>query len=1236
MGERKGGAWWRRRGSQDHHGLGRDNKPVEVDAEVIDDGDEEPELNRRVRGLVISRRAALALPAVVAGLGLGSLLAAPTLAYADDRKMAVFDQWVESLKSEGDSAIQKSEYKVDSQMSNGQFHCHVRTSLYNKGTDDPVQWITIKDFYDNGTWVKQIGKDWRDVPKYKTQWQETDFWVSGGGLHHITSTETFFRVGTGIQAGWDFWIYIPYTGKIGVEVWPIYQGNYSTPIAYNKISPKSHPGRFITYSSAHEVGNLNVRFRDAWNPDQVSWYPWWAVSSWEDYGSSYPGQLWFNRPAPAASSFCLLPFGMPQMGLNFDWGSPDWTQLNTRLWSRWNYDGAQQWHLDKVDNGYFRLWPNVRYPDSNSNVPAWGTNTALDLNNNTANNGEIIHVLNWRNNDAQKWTIRPFRFTPKGEIEELKDWPKKWTRPVGRCVVGLYRDAACRQEISRITIPGTQSEIHCGGYFEPHVFSELDHAYYVKMIEAPEHFEIDGKAHPVAINENVDNLNIAMISLLPKKYRARFWRLKIGDAANGGKVGPDLYAWAGEGVKPPANPSRTGYTFNGWAPNKGWEALWKDMDFLAIWVPIPYKVTFRDGLKNRDITTKTFHFGQTVNKSDYPTPPNHENEGYRVNRWDKDAPFTMPAKNLVITVSYIRMYKVTYHVDGAVWKTVSRIDTGTTYKIPGEYLGQAKKPNCTPGIDGWYLDQARKQKAGSSVKVTKDIDLWAVNRATVRWYKGYGNANNGLGDYISGESVLYGHSAKAIANPAREGYSFTGWTPNKGWENVKRDVSIKANWRINKYKVTWRDGVTGKVYKTGEYNYDSVIPAKEYPNTDEHEGYRKDKWDKSWGFHMPAHNVVITMNYVRIYNVFYWVDGVRQDDLTDSRIDTGTDFTIPADKAKRAFKSGCKRFDGWYSDKARRNRVTRFKVTGDVNVYGVNKVEVTYKVVERDKIVTIHTVEKNWRDTITSTDGDTGTALQKAKDKYTSKVIEYADKWSTDKNGDHTFTRVTVGGNTSIYLRLNYSTVRWFCDGTDAAHMVDIYNQVPRGTWVGPDYGNSAARLARAKKPNCTPGWRGWYLDSDAPSLHPELSAGRATTFASRASDAKFVGKYLDVPVLNLYSANIATVSFARAAGSEPVPERDVEYYKRPSEDPANKITGSLSIPSSVIRRVDSTLPFKAYVTAYKPLGDGRWRTYKPDAWHANADCSDAKKTATTVVRDATFYAMWREVTTDGVVDNRA
>lgn len=293
---------------------------------------------------------------------------------------------------------------------------------------------------------------------------------------------------------------------------------------------------------------------------------------------------------------------------------------------------------------------------------------------------------------------------------------------------------------------------------------------------------------------------------------------------------------------------------------------------------------------------------------------------------------------------------------------------------------------------------------------------------------------------------------------------------------------------------------------------------------------------------------------------------------------------------------------------------------------------------------TVHTAKVRYGSTVKSTDGIFSTALQKAKAKFNvggNKPVDYAWYWQTtdrvtDTNAGSTkFTSKTVTADLTVYLVIRYGGVVWYCDRTERQRR----NFVAYGTWIP---ANDAALESRIKLPNCTPGWRGWYLDEMAPSLHPEL-AGVATaatfsTSAARASDAKFAGTYLNTPLLKLWSANLATTRFAYADGSVHVPEADAHYYPSTVSGEHETATSALRLPASDVRGVTSTLPLRHYSTAYQLLGDGtgRWRTLRPDAWHARADVSDRAFSAMTVHSDSTVYVKWTQVTADGVVDERA
>ena len=995
---------WARHRLPGNFGLGKRGKhegAEEVRAEALDDeAGDEPELNRRIRGLVISRRTALTLPAVIAGMGILG-----TFGIATPASATAYDQWVESLSSEGKTAIQKSYYYVSrTPAADGSILVKVRTTLYHKtSSNGVVRWQSTKDFYDQydgGRKVGHIGEDWRNVDIGQTLEQGTEFYLRGGGTHHITSTETDFRGNSGVHAGWEFWVDIPYTGHVSVRVFAIAGNGRLTPPTFYRIRSRAFTSQVIDVPWDYDYNSAVTSGTD--------------VGSWGFADGAIWGQTWFGYPL-TSSQYHFLP--LRDMSLSLSYGFDNvlclWDRADQYVdYSKWNLVATGD--LNKGDRP-FRLSPQSR---PGHVITYTGTSAA---------NGTQLKLTAWSNLQRQQWILDAIAPKKDGTwgLEDLTEWPTTWRHGIVGAKFGLYYDAACTQLAETLTV-NDSGNVDTAYADSRNMYSSAQGNLYLKMLQAPKHLQMDGLTHITRVMSK----QVIYVPLQVKKYRARFWRLAVGATADNGLVF-EKSVWAGEGVTPPANPTRVGYTFDGWNPSKGWEALWSDMDFLAIWVPIPYTVT-------------------------------------------------------------------------------------------------------------------------------------------------------------------------------------------------------------------WKDGVTGKVYKTGKYNYGSVIPAKEYPGADEHEGYRKDNWDRQPGFHMPAHDVVITFNYVRQYTVHYMVDGSEDTSLRDERIDVNTAYTIPAEKARKASKPNCDPgFDGWYSEQARRNKVTQVKVTGDVWVWAVNRVTVSYVVVTKDGNDTIHTVTKNYGDTISSAGGDTGTALEIAKRKYTDKVIEYAKKWFTDEGGHNSFTTVKVGGNTSIYLVLGYSNVLWYCDGEDDAHIVDRNLLVASGTWIGPDFGNAAARLARAKKPNCTPGWRGWYLDKDAPSLHPERASAvsAASLFEAAPSDAQYTGQYLGESTLGLYSANIATVSFARAAGSEPVPEADVTYHSTisPAAGDTSVPSARLQLPAAVQASCGFVLTPRNYATVYQQLtdGTGRWRTLKPSAWHRAADAYDAAFRSMTVTQDAMLYVKWVQATADGVVDSR-
>lgn len=96
------------------------------------------------------------------------------------------------------------------------------------------------------------------------------------------------------------------------------------------------------------------------------------------------------------------------------------------------------------------------------------------------------------------------------------------------------------------------------------------------------------------------------------------------------------------------------------------------------------------------------------------------------------------------------------------------------------------------------------------------------------------------GTVLSTDYVNSGEAATAPANPSREGYTFTGW--DKDFSNVMEDLTVTAQYEINRYRVRFYDW-DGTLLKTDSADWQSAAIA---PATPARPGYTFAGWDKSF------------------------------------------------------------------------------------------------------------------------------------------------------------------------------------------------------------------------------------------------------------------------------------------------------------------------------------------------------------------------------------------------------
>ena len=150
----------------------------------------------------------------------------------------------------------------------------------------------------------------------------------------------------------------------------------------------------------------------------------------------------------------------------------------------------------------------------------------------------------------------------------------------------------------------------------------------------------------------------------------------------------------------------------------------------------------------------------------------------------------------------------------------------------------------------WYLDDTKYDFAAP---VTGDMTLtakWTANSYTITF-------DTDGGSEVAPIAQDYGTAIAAPANPTREGYTFMGWEPELPATMPAGDMTITAQWRINRYTITF-DTDGGSTVAPITQDYGTAITAPADPTR---EGYTFIGWDKAIPATMPAGDMTITAQW---------------------------------------------------------------------------------------------------------------------------------------------------------------------------------------------------------------------------------------------------------------------------------------------------------------------------------------------------------------------------------------
>lgn len=247
---------------------------------------------------------------------------------------------------------------------------------------------------------------------------------------------------------------------------------------------------------------------------------------------------------------------------------------------------------------------------------------------------------------------------------------------------------------------------------------------------------------------------------------------------------------------------------------------WKD--FVSL---MKYKITY--------VVDDSIYFADTLLVGDtiiLPVTP--IKEGYSFSGWS-EIPETMPAEDIIVTGTFtINTYKITYIVDGEIYATDS-----VAY---GTKIIAIKEPNKEGHtFNGW-----------SEIPETmpaNDITIVGAFKYAVTYM-----VND---EVYNTDSIVYGSEIVLIAEPSKEGYTFSGWSSIPETMPAE-DIVVEGSFSVNYYALKYI--VDNELFAIYSIAYGTIIELREEPIK---EGYKFSGWSEAPET-MPAHDVEIYGNFI--------------------------------------------------------------------------------------------------------------------------------------------------------------------------------------------------------------------------------------------------------------------------------------------------------------------------------------------------------------------------------------
>ena len=374
--------------------------------------------------------------------------------------------------------------------------------------------------------------------------------------------------------------------------------------------------------------------------------------------------------------------------------------------------------------------------------------------------------------------------------------------------------------------------------------------------------DITAPANPTRIGYTFAGWDVAIPATMPAEdmtitAKWNINRYTITFNTDGGNVIEPITQDYGTAIEAPADPTKEGHTFTGWDTEIPATMPAENMTITATWQVNTYHISFRD--RQVELVSADLEYGTEIN---VPIIKDEDNNGYHFIGWSETEDgdvivlTTMPARDLTLYARWsANEYTITFDTDGGTEIPAITQDYGTDIIAPAD----PTKEGYT--FIGWDKEIPATMPAENiTIKAQ-----WTINQYTITF-------DTDGGSYIAPITQDYNTAITAPADPTKTGYTFAGWDKTIPATMPAEDVTIKAQWTINQYTITFdTDGGSTIDAITQDYGTKIIAPADPTKT-----GYVFAGWDRDIPETMPAENLHIKAKWnPEQYTITWVVDGVE-------------------------------------------------------------------------------------------------------------------------------------------------------------------------------------------------------------------------------------------------------------------------------------------------------------------------------------------------------------------------